>query len=303
MAEELTLAMDFTGETLTAGFVSADGASSGTARLDLADFLAGTDAPLEKLSALLAAKIRTAPADVALLALSMGCDISADRKTILDFPGAIWLNGHNLADFLQNALGRPVVIERRAATFLAFDQAFLDLPRDGILVGCYVDSAYDNAIWCRGGILHGRSGSAGNIGHMPVHEREDNCHCGKVGCIELYGSGHRLRQMHSLIFPDIPFEELFVHHSEHPLLRDFLRMMAYPIAVEANILDPDFIVLGGLVPNMAGFPRGEMEQAIRDQCHYPYPAREFSLVFSSIGDADRIVATARYAREKVAERG
>ncbi|MDR1611917.1 MAG: ROK family protein [Planctomycetota bacterium] len=296
MSEELTLALDFSGETLTFGFVSASGATSGVARLDLADFLAGAEPPMDKLSALLAAKVRAAPGAVDLLALSMGCDISADRKTVLDYPEAIWLNGNNVVDALAGALGKRVAMERRAAAFLSFDQAFLGLPRDGVLVGCYVDSVYDNAIWHGGGILRGRSGAAGNIGHLPVHGREDNCHCGKVGCCELYGSGRRLRHMHSLIFSDVPFEELFVHHGEHPLLRDFLRMMAYPIAVEANILDPDFIVLGGLVPRMRDFPRAEMEEAIRDQCHYPSPAREFALVFSSIGDDDRIVATARHLR-------
>ncbi|MDR0361974.1 MAG: ROK family protein [Planctomycetota bacterium] len=302
MADDITLAMDFSGETLTAGFVADGDALTGVSRLDLADFLAGSETPMEKLISLLAAKLRTAPGEATLLALAMGCDISADGRTVLDYPGAIWLNGKNLADALESAMGRPVVMERRGAAFLSYDRACLDLPQDGVLVGCYVDDVYDNAIWCGGRILRGHSGAAGNIGHMPVHGREDNCHCGKFGCIELYGTGVRLKQMHSLIFPDIPYEEIFVQHREHPLLKDFLRMMAYPIAAETNILDPDVIVLGGTVPSMPDFPIKEVEQAIRDQCYYPYPAKEFNLVFSSIDEEGRLLAAARHARDVLAGR-
>ena len=130
---------------------------------------------------------------------------------------------------------------------------------------------------------------------MPIHGREDNCHCGKLGCVELYGAGIRLRQLHSLIFPDIAFDEIFTRQSSHPLLQNFIAMMAHPLAVEANILDPDFVILGGLVPAMPDFPRAEIEEQVRMQTYYPEPSASLTLLASAIRDGDKVVAAAQYA--------
>ncbi len=291
--------LDFSGETLNAGFVSEDLEASGLSRLDLANFQAGDASPMEKLTALLAAKMRTAPGDVAAVCISSDCDLSPDRRSVVDSPNAIWLNGKPIVDILGQSLGKPVFLERRAHVSLNYDRVLLGLPAESVIIGCYINDGYESAIWCRGAMLAGRSGAAGNIGHMPVHGREDNCRCGKAGCVELYGAGYRLKQLHSLIFPDIQLEELFVQHAEHPLLQDFLNMMAYPLAVEANVLDPDFIVIGGFIPTLPNFPMRNLESSLRQLTYQPYPSETLALTPSAIRDGDCILCAAHYAFEKL----
>lgn len=292
-------AIDFTQEGMTAAFVFPDGAEQDTAGFDLIDFMAGEDQALDKLTALLAAKARTASAPIRAAALALPCDLAPDRKTIVSFPQASWLNGRALPEIINAALGVPVVMERRAVVFLSYDMAMLGLPADCLTVGCYIDTHYETAIWHCGAPILGKNGLAGNIAHMTIHDREDNCFCGKTGCVDLYGAGVRLRQMHTMIFPDTPLDELFERHGDHPIVQDYVAMMAYPIAIEANVLDPDFLVLGGAVPSMRGFPRKRLEQEILQHTYRPESFRETTFLASIASTTPGVVCAAQYAVMKL----
>ncbi len=287
-------AIDFTSEGLAAAFVSADGEQEGLAGFDLSDFDADADQAFDKLVALLAAKARAGGA-IGAAALSMPCDLDASRSMIVNYPEAPWLNGQRLPDILKGALGAPVAMERRAAVSLHYDRAMLGLPEDCLAVGCYIDTHYDSAIWHNGGLMMGKNGGAGNISHMTIHDREDNCFCGKAGCVDLYGAGMRFQQLHAMIFPDTPREELFLHHGEHPIIMDYLRMMAYPIAMALNILDPDFLILGGSVLSSPGFPLGALQAAIAEHSYRPAPGREATFLPSAASAVPGVVCAAQYA--------
>ncbi len=295
MPDDCIFAIDFTHDSMTAAFVDPGNPAQGQAGFDLRDFLAGESEPLDKLVALLSAKARTAPGRIRAAALSLPCDLDPARKRVLNFPQAAWLNDKPLPEILEKALGTPALMERRGVVLLICDRAMLSLPEDCLAVGCYVDMHYESAIWHRGAPILGRNGAAGNIMHMTIHDREDNCFCGKSGCVDLYGAGVRLRQMHTMIFPDTPMDELFVRHGDHPLIRDYLSMMAYPIAIEANILDPDFIILGGTIPSMRGFPMKTLEEQIRQHCYHPIPGREPVFLASAAGAMDGVSCVAQYA--------
>lgn len=302
MDEGVIFSVDMTHTNLTAAFVHPDGRVEGEAGFDLADFMAGEVHHVDKLAALLAAKARQSKAKILALAATLPCDLTPDRRGVVNFPAALWLNSQPLAEILEGALGLPVVMERRAVAHLCYDRAMLGLPDEALIVGCYVGEHYENAIWYRGAPLLGKNGAAGNIGHMTIHDREDSCYCGKFGCVDLYGSGVRLTQMHSMIFPDTPLERLFELHGDHPIIVDFLDKMSYPISIEANVLDPDFLVIGGFIPDMRGFPRQVLEDAIRRNCYYPVPASNLVFLPSSAGAVPGVVVAAQYASLRLAAR-
>lgn len=300
MTNDCVFAVDFTHDGMTAAFVSLDGTEEeGTADFSLIDFMAGDTPPLDKLAGLLLAKARMADGSLRATALTLPCDIDRDRKRIVSFPEAQWLNGVALPEMLEGLLGVPVVMERRAVAHLAYDRVMLGLPDDTLIVGCYVDNHYDSAIWHCGAAVLGKNGSAGNIAHMAVHDREDPCFCGKTGCVDLYGAGVRLRQIHTMIFPDTPMDELFEHHGDHPIILDYLAMMAYPIAIEANILDPDFLVVGGSIPSMRGFPRNILENHIREHSYHPSEDFQAAFLGSAAGTVSGVVVAAQYAALKL----
>lgn len=299
MTEDCVFAIDFTHEDMTASFVGYDGEEEGTAGFDLIDFMAGDTRAIDKLAALLMAKVRSAGSCVRAAAVSMSCDLDAERNLVLSYPEAAWLNGHPIRSILESALGVPVVLERRALVRLCYDRIMLGLPDDSLIAGCYIDTHYDSAIWHRGAPIIGRNGHAGNIAHMTIHDREDHCFCGKMGCVDLYGAGGRLKQMHSMIFPDTPMQEIFERHGEHPIIQDYLAMMAYPIAIEGNILDPDYFILGGRILSMRGFPRNVLVEQIRQHSYLPSESHQTSFLPSPSGDVPGVQVAAQYAVMKL----
>ncbi len=294
--DDCVFAIDFSCDAMTASFVMADGTEVGTAGFDLGDFHAGDTEPLDKLAALLAAKSKAAPAKPLGVMLAIAADLDKARTKVLNYPGASWLNDRPLADIIRKTLDLPVMMERRAVVLLAYDMAMLNLPADALVIGCYVDTHYQSAIWHCGAPLLGRNGMAGDIAHMAIHDREDSCFCGKSGCVDLYGTGTRLRQMHTMIFPDMPLEELFLRNGDHPIIRDYLSMMAYPIAIECNIVDPDFLVLGGDIPSMRGFPRKFVEEQIARHRYCPAEDSCLACLPSAACGLGGLVPAAQYAR-------
>lgn len=71
---------------------------------------------------------------------------------------------------------------------------------------------------------------------------------------------------------------MFVKHSVE--LEAFLEGMAVSAAAEANIFDPDYMILGGGVLNMKGFPRDGLHAKILSHVRRPYPAENLRIIYA-----------------------
>ncbi|MDR1533537.1 MAG: ROK family protein [Planctomycetota bacterium] len=289
--DECVLAIDFSHEKIEAAFVSGEGWVNAQADLPLASLAAGEARPAGKLVSLLANKAKAAPLALKSAIVSLACGLGPDGTRAVNHPAAAWLDDYPLAEELRAALGVPVRLIRRSHALLFYDLETLEIPPDSLVIGCYIDLHFDNAIWYRDGPLSGRNRASGNIAHLTLHGREDACFCGRRGCVDLYGAGVRLRQIHTMIFPETPLGEIFVRLGDHPILREYLAMMAYPVAVEADILAPDFIVIGGGIPAMPGFPRDRLREEIVRQS----PALEARILPSASDAASGVACAGRYA--------
>src|SRR5665648_44585 len=99
--------------------------------------------------------------------------------------------------------------------------------------------------------------------HIPVLGKDDICGCGNKGCIENYTSGKQLEYLQSTYFPGTEISDLFEYHSNETVVEKFIEALSIPIATEINILDPDYVILGGGVIHMKGFPNEILEQYIK----------------------------------------
>ena len=294
--DECVLAIDLTHRSLTVALVGCAGLLGEPSSLNLEE-LAPADKPelaLDRMLTLLSRKAKTAPAAPRRAFLSVTGELDQERARILRHHPSGWLDGQALPEKLSAALGLPVSMERREVVLLSCDRALLSLPEDALVVGCYIDDHYESAIWNRGAMILGRNGLAGNASHLPIHGREDICSCGRIGCADLYCAGVRLRQIHGMIFTDTPLDEIFMRHWEHPIIRDYLSMMAYPVAFEAKLLDHDFIILGGSVPALAGFPLADLEQEVLDHLNLAggHPP---AFIASATDAVTGVVCAGRYA--------
>jgi fructokinase len=173
------------------------------------------------------------------------------------------LNGRPLRRDLERRLGREVRIANDADCF-ALSEA-----TDGAAAGCDVvfgvilGTGVGGGIVARGRLLGGPNAIAGEWGHNPLPSpRADDlplppCYCGRSGCVETYLSGPGLAADHArhggerLAAVEIAARAAGGDAGCEATLRRYEDRLARSLAVVINILDPDAIVLGGGLSNVA----------------------------------------------------
>ena len=100
-------------------------------------------------------------------------------------------------------------------------------------------------------------------------------------------------------FPEASIGELFSVYGGEKVLYDFIDAMASAAATEINILDPDHILIGGGVFNMAGFPLDLFTERILARTRKPLPAEDLRLIFTEDEPDKAVIGGAIYARRKL----
>jgi predicted NBD/HSP70 family sugar kinase len=151
-----------------------------------------------------------------------------------------WLIGKPLKQDLETAIGREVRLANDANCF-ALSEA-VDGAAQGaeVVFGVILGTGVGGGIVVRGEVLTGPNAIAGEWGHnpLPLPTAADlplrPCYCGRSGCIETYLSGPGLER-----------------DGGESALGRYAERLARALAGVINILDPDAIVLGGGVSNVA----------------------------------------------------
>ena len=173
------------------------------------------------------------------------------------------LIGQPLDRDLEQTLGRPVRVANDANCF-AISEA-VDGAAEGarVVFGVIVGTGTGGGVVVNGHLLTGPNAIAGEWGHNPLPwPRNDElpgpaCYCGKQGCIETWLSGPGLERDFAmcsgrrLSAAEIVDEAGRGGQEAEAALRRYEDRMARALASIINVLDPDVIVLGGGVSNIA----------------------------------------------------
>ncbi|TKT87590.1 ROK family transcriptional regulator [Dyadobacter frigoris] len=171
-----------------------------------------------------------------------------------------------LAEIIQGRVGIPVFLENdsRAMAYGEFCAGAVQQEKDVLFLN--LDYGIGVGILFDGQLYYGKSGYAGEVGHMPFFDNERICHCGKKGCLETEASGWALIRMFreklaggsssvvtskKKIRPeDITMDDII----EAALNDDVLAIellakvgenLGRGIAALINVLNPELVVLGG----------------------------------------------------------
>jgi glucokinase len=156
-----------------------------------------------------------------------------------------------------------------------------------------------------GAIYHGKTGSAGEGGHVSIDYRGPVCACGKRGCIEILAAGpaigararakitaepSRGKTILDLVKGDI--SSITSQHvgkafeSGDPMAREVLEETAHLLTIWLgniiDLLDPDVIVVGGGVAAMLRSFFEEIQRGLPDWCVNPRAA-EIPLLMAHYG--------------------
>ena len=206
-----------------------------------------------------------------------------------NFPG---LDGVDIVSVLERELHVPVCIEHDAYFLLACDIWKLKLPTEGVVLGFYFGTGMGNAMFLSGLPYVGKNGAACEVGHMPMGQSAEVCSCGNTGCVEMHCCGKALERLAQRHFPGTPIGRVFAEHANTPVLREFVRCMAVPVATEVNVLDPAAVVLGGGIVAMEGFPREALFAEILAHTRKPYPAANLDIRFTDGAVENGIIGAA-----------
>ncbi|MGH8687847.1 MAG: ROK family protein [Burkholderiales bacterium] len=167
------------------------------------------------------------------------------------------LIGHALKEDLERALGREVRLMNDANCF-ALSEA-VDGAGAGaeVVFGVILGTGVGGGVVVHGEVLTGVNAIAGEWGHnpLPLPTSEDmplrECYCRRRGCIEAYLSGPSLARDHEIATGvRISPEEIATNGHEATMAR-YEERLARALGTVINLIDPDVVVLGGGLSNVA----------------------------------------------------
>jgi fructokinase len=174
-----------------------------------------------------------------------------------------WMNGKPIGDDLPPLLGRPVRFENDANCFTLSEAADGAAAGAAVVFGVILGTGTGGGIVAHGRVLRGRNEIGGEWGHNPLPAPRDDerpgdaCYCGRRGCIEQFLSGPALERDFvrggGEAASAIEIEARARHGDPiaEACLARYEDRLARALGSIINVLDPDVVVLGGGLSNIA----------------------------------------------------
>ena len=163
-----------------------------------------------------------------------------------------------------------------------------------------------------GRIFHGKTGAAGEGGHMGIDRNGPLCNCGKRGCIETLAAGPAIARRARRKLEKNPNSVLWemaggdietvsgemvgrAHAANDPVAKEVMRetldLLAYWLGSIIDLLEPEAIVIGGGVSSLLAPFLDEIRERWRGACINPRPL-DIPLVLAHYGENAGIAGAA-----------
>lgn len=265
MSNRLFVGVDVGGTKVAAGLVNAEGEISSHVRVPMVSNASARDGLNSVLSAIEQVSGQAAE-EVAGIGICAPGPLDPASGVVLNPPNVPCWRNFALAAAVQEVYSVPVKVDNDAnAAALAetrwgaargYKNVFYATIGTGIGTGIIFD----------GKIYHGRTGSAGEGGHVSIDYRGPTCLCGKPGCVEILASGtsiaRRARErvssgqkssMSELAGGQIEAvrgETVAMAYAQgdavaKELMLETVEMLTVWLSSMIDLLDPEVIVIGG----------------------------------------------------------
>jgi fructokinase len=200
--------------------------------------------------------------------VGIGVPGSVDRATgRVSMGNSTWLHGRDLKGDLAAVLDRPVKIANDANCFALSEAVDGGGAGAEVVFGVILGTGVGGGIVAHGRLIEGINAVGGEWGHIPLPTPEDDerpgpvCSCGVAGHLEAWLSGPNLaadyaRRKGIAVEAGPPAPEVVaLAEAGEPAAVETMRRyedrLGRALAVIVNVLDPDVIVLGGGMSNVA----------------------------------------------------
>ena len=257
----------------------------------------------------------------ALAGIGVGCPgvLNLDEGIILEAPNLGWKRVP-LRALLKGWFHCPVVLANDVDAGTYGEWRFGAGRGARTLVGVFPGTGIGGGCVYEGKLLRGKTGSAMEIGHLPIREHGRLCGCGKRGCLEALAgrlaisaevaqasfrgeapyvaanAGSDLKKLKSgLLAKAIKAGDAAVER----IVRDAMRLMGRAIGGVVNLLAPDVGVLGGgLVEAMPRLAREEVRAGLKETAMAPL-AKPVKVAEVELGDDATTMGAAALAADSI----
>jgi fructokinase len=184
------------------------------------------------------------------------------RSGLLRNSNTICMNGRAFKDDFEKRLQRHVHIQNDANCF-ALSEAIHGAGQNyAVVFGIIIGTGTGAGLVVNGQLINGPHAITGEWGHNPLpwHTQQDgspSCYCGKQACIETFLSGQGLAaNFHKNYGVALSSEQIVAQarlkdNQCMKAMTEYFDQMARALAHVINLIDPDVIVLGGGMSNVA----------------------------------------------------
>ena len=187
-----------------------------------------------------------------------------------------------LSKILEQRIGIKTYIENdsRAMAYGEFSNGVVSGEKNILFIN--LDHGIGLGIVINGQLYYGKSGFAGEFGHIPFFNNEIICHCGKKGCLETEASGQALKRMvikkieegsttaisrkhkkpEDIQLEDIIDAALNEDVLAIELIEEVGEKLGKGIATLINLFNPELVVLGGAMAQAQDYIRLPVKSAI-----------------------------------------
>ena len=223
-----------------------------------------------------------------------------------------------LSKIIEAALGIHTYLENdsRAMAYGEFCSGGVKEEKNVLFVN--IDHGIGMGIMVNGQLYYGKSGFAGELGHIPMFNNEILCHCGKKGCLETEASGQAITRLFkerltqgagSIVtnkrenLDDIKLDDIIEAANNDDtlaieLITEAGEKIGKGMATLVNLFNPELIILGGSLAATGDYIRLPIKNAL-NKYSLSLVNNDTQLTVSQLGDKAGIIGACLLVRDRL----
>lgn len=225
-------------------------------------------------------------------------------------------NEEPLSRVIERNIGLRIFLENdsRAMAFGEFSAGVVKEEENVLFLN--MDYGMGVGIMINSQLYYGKSGFAGEFGHIPFFNNEIICSCGKKGCLETEVSGWalvrnfkaKLAEGSSSILSNMPVEDIKLNHIIEASIKDDVlaielvaevgEKLGKGIAVLINIFNPEMVILGGSLAETSEYIRLPIKSAL-NKYSLSLVNNDTQLKMSKLGEKAGVIGACLLVRNRL----
>jgi transcriptional regulator of PTS gene len=251
--------------------------------------------------------------------LSAGINMSGRVNTETGHSYSLYFfNEKPLTEIFQERLGMHVTIDNdsRSMAYGEYINGVVNGEKNIVFIN--VSWGLGLGIFIDGKLYYGKSGFAGEFGHLNAFDNEILCHCGKKGCLETQASGSfihrrflekiaegnssilekRIKTGETIIQEDIIEAALKEDMLAIELIEEVGNTLGKHIAGLINLFNPELVIIGGVVALTGDYLLLPIRSAVK-KYSLNLVSKDTTIKLSKLGDKAGVVGACMLARSKM----